>query len=235
MEESEFRARAETNQSTDRLRVLLLGSKGVGKTSIVRRFIRDRIVSEYHSSETDQQFIRSDKVTVELIDVNNFLLPSLKKMAIKTADAFVLVYAVDDIYSFESICALKDEIIALKGKNTPIVVAGNKVDVDKREVHPVVADCIVTMDHEYPHVEVSAKEAFELTTLFRILFQHPSLYKKLDKLSGILLEDSIKSSHVSNINTTQAKDLLRRSSIDSRFKSGLSIVAPLRSVFKIFK
>lgn len=233
-ERSTFRGRAETTYPKDRLRVLVLGSKGVGKTSIVRQFIREKIIDEYQSAETQQQFFKCDKVTVELMDVGNFLLPSLKRMAINTADAFVLVYAVDNIDSFNFICSLQDEIIEIKGKNTPIVVAGNKVDTDDRKIHPVVADCIVTMDHECPHVEVSAKEALELMTLFKVLFRHPSLYQKLHRLSNI--QQCTRSKSITmNASPVQCENNVSPNQQEGSRKARKSISLPWRGMLKLLK
>lgn len=177
-----YETRAEA--AREKLRVTVLGAEGVGKTSIVRRFIKEKIIQEYRHTNTDQNFLKCDRVTVEVLDTGNLLLPRLRKMAMQTADAFVLVYAVDDIQSFNYICQLLNEIVAVKGHDFPMVVAGNKVDItcNNRQINPVVADCVVTMDHECPHVEVSAKEAFELTTVFEMLFQHPRLFSKVAEL-----------------------------------------------------
>lgn len=191
-------------------------------------------MDEYNSPETNQQFLKCDKVIVELMDVSNFLLPSLQKMAIKTADAFVLVYAVDDVESFDFICNLREEVIQLRGKHVPIIVAGNKADVDDRQIHPVVADCIVTIDHECPHIEVSAKEALELTTLFGILFQHPSLCRRVDRLKNILQSHRNSVSDKTNP-STQEESFKQPIAVDKRIKAKRSVSLPWRGVFKFFK
>ena len=185
------RKRAETCAKGE-IRILVLGAKEVGKTSIVRRFIRLRFAEEYKSASTEQHFMKTDKVVVELMDANGFLLPSLKRMAIKTASAFALVYAVDNAESFEYVRALRDEIIDIKGKNVPIVVVGNKVDVPTRKVHPVVADCMVTMDWGCPHVEASAKETKALADIFNTLLSHRKLKAMIPRSKNLKPSENTK-------------------------------------------
>jgi GTPase SAR1 family protein len=50
----------------------------------------------------------------------------MRKLAIETGDAFILVYSIDDSDSFDQIRCLKDSIISEKNKIPPIVVVGNK-------------------------------------------------------------------------------------------------------------
>ena len=52
----------------------------------------------------------------------------MRDLAISTADAFVLVYAVDDQDSLDEVCRLKEHIIEMRGEHVPpIVVVANKI------------------------------------------------------------------------------------------------------------
>ncbi|KAH3880280.1 hypothetical protein DPMN_004190 [Dreissena polymorpha] len=64
----------------------------------------------------------------------------------------------------------------MRTADVPIVVVDNKMNIPERKVHPIVADCLVTVEWEHPHVEVSAKNGVEeLTAIFEELFIHPAL------------------------------------------------------------
>ncbi|KAH3894128.1 hypothetical protein DPMN_018286 [Dreissena polymorpha] len=122
----------------------------------------------------------SPDLNVDLIDTDETALSALIKMNLRRAEAFVLVYAVDDFDSFEYIRFMRDTIVSMRTADVPIVVVGNKNDIKERKVHPVVADCLVTVEWEHPHAEVSAKNGDnELTAIFEELFLHPALNKTL--------------------------------------------------------
>lgn len=59
----------------------------------------------------------------------------MRALSISSADAFVLVYDVNDASTFEEVRALRDQIHETKGGTAvPIVVVGNKIDLENREV-----------------------------------------------------------------------------------------------------
>ncbi|KAH3838848.1 hypothetical protein DPMN_112264 [Dreissena polymorpha] len=160
-------------------RIVILGSKFVGKTTIANWFLQKRKATELQCTESQQHVLMSPDLIVDLIDTDDTALPKLISLNIRRADAFVLVYAVDDFHSFEYIRLIRDLIVKLRTADVPIVVVGNKMDIPERNVHPVVADCLVTIEWEHPHVEVSAKNSdVELTAIFEELFLHPALNRK---------------------------------------------------------
>lgn len=59
----------------------------------------------------------------------------MRALSISSADAFILVYDVNDAATFEEARALRDQIHETKGGTAvPIVVVGNKIDLEEREV-----------------------------------------------------------------------------------------------------
>jgi len=74
----------------------------------------------------------------------------------------------------------------------PIVVVGNKVDVPTRKVHPVVADCMVTMDWGCPHVEASAKETKALADIFNTLLSHRKLKAMIPRSENLKPSENTK-------------------------------------------
>jgi GTPase SAR1 family protein len=61
----------------------------------------------------------------------------MRALSISSADAFILVYDVNDASTFEEVRTLRDQIHETKcGTAVPIVVVGNKVDLadEHREV-----------------------------------------------------------------------------------------------------
>ena len=115
----------------------------------------------------------------------------MRDLAIRSADAFLLVYAVDDPHSYEEVIHLKDLIYEVRGGNIPpVVVVANKIGiliivfiylvslclfckllldlVDKRVIDTNLTDSVITIDWEFGHVECSAKNN---ENIIRILTQ----------------------------------------------------------------
>ncbi|XP_045160964.2 GTP-binding protein Di-Ras1-like [Mercenaria mercenaria] len=139
--------------------VLIMGLKNVGKTTVLKQL--EKISSR--DLGLDDRKRRSEnsldgKVPEQLqySEATQFPFKGLRKMAIKAAEAFVLTYAVDDQDSFDYVTKLLSEIITIKGDDVPLVVVANKIDKSPREVHPIIADCVVTIDFECKHKEVCA-------------------------------------------------------------------------------
>lgn len=70
--------------------------------------------------------------------IGAYEFPAMRALSISSADAFILVYDVNDSCTFEEVRALRDQIHETKGGTAvPIVVVANKTDLDKREVSNV--------------------------------------------------------------------------------------------------
>ena len=77
-------------------------------------------------------------LTLEILDTsgeNEF--PAMRNLSISNADAFILVYDICDMSTFEDVRVIRDQILETKGSPAvPIVVVGNKLDLaqEGREV-----------------------------------------------------------------------------------------------------
>lgn len=70
--------------------------------------------------------------------IKSIFLVAMRDLAIRSADAFILVYAVDDKNSYEEIIRLKDLIFELRGENVPpVVVVANKTgkSIQTKKIH----------------------------------------------------------------------------------------------------
>ncbi|CAG2106604.1 unnamed protein product, partial [Medioppia subpectinata] len=96
---------------------------------------------------------------------------AMRKLAMSTGDAFVLVYAIDDMDSFDEVTRLKDEILAQRGPDIPpIVTVGNKSDLsEKRVVKKELAETVINIDWEMGFVECSAKSNDNVIWILREL------------------------------------------------------------------
>ena len=166
-------------------RIMFLGSNKSGKTSIIRQFLYDKFSSNYKETMDDMyrgEFeIHHRTVGFDIQDVSGgyvYEFPGMLSVSLSSADAFVLVFALDSNESWEEVARLRDLIQTNKGIDVPIVVVGNKSDL---EVDPAIPheslEATVTFDWENGYVESSAKDRVNINQIFReLLLQAKSHY-----------------------------------------------------------
>lgn len=127
---------ATTMSDYERIRLVILGGAGVGKSCIVKRFLTNSYTDKYRSTVEDLYNREYDLGTVTLkVDIldtaGDMQFPAMRRLSIATAHAFLLVYASTSAASFESIKRCFEEIREQRAdfQEIPIVVAGNKFDL----------------------------------------------------------------------------------------------------------
>ncbi|XP_071778989.1 GTP-binding protein Rhes [Centroberyx gerrardi] len=162
-------------------RIVVLGAPKVGKTNILRRFLGRDFEERYEPTAEDFHrklyHIGGEAYQVDLLDAateRNF--PAKRRLSILTGDIFLLVFSVDDGESFKEACELRDEIKAAKTKllklkdtaRVPIVMCGNKVDLDAQRVVSRI-EMREILGEDAAIFETSAKEDTGLEGMFRAL------------------------------------------------------------------
>lgn len=131
---------SESGKSSDssvRHKIVVMGGGKVGKTAIISQFLYNtfpmkykRTVEEMHHAHFNVSGIH---LTLDILDTSgSYEFPAMRELSIKSADAFVLVYNVNDSNTFLEIKALRTLILNTKGI-VPIVVVGNKIDLMEAE------------------------------------------------------------------------------------------------------
>lgn len=165
-------------------RIVVLGAPRVGKTSILRRYLRDGFVDEYKPTSEDflrKLFrIRGETYQIDILDASKERdFPAKRRLSILTGDIFLLVFSVDDRSSFEEVCALRTEILAAKSKLpkscAPLVVCANKVDVQESEREVYAADIFQVFGNDCAYFETSAKDSTNLEKVFETLAKRGGL------------------------------------------------------------
>lgn len=159
----------------DQYKLVVLGGARVGKTAIVHQFLYDEFpvdyfatVEEFHTGEYE---LNGASLTLDIVDTSgSYPFPAMRRLAISTADAFVLVYAIDDSDSFEEARCIHDQIVELRSAQAPVVVVGNKCDLSaRRRVRREVAETMISIDWEHGFVEASAKDNVNILSIFKEL------------------------------------------------------------------
>ncbi|CAL4069426.1 unnamed protein product, partial [Meganyctiphanes norvegica] len=169
------------SDSKRRYRVVVLGAAKVGKTAIINQFLYDsftpkytRTVEEMHHGEYE---VSGMSLTLDILDTSgSYEFPAMRELSINSADAFILVYAINDADSFEEIRNLREMIRGIKQEPCPIVVVGNKSDLeDSRAVPFETAETIVLLNYENGFLEASAKDNLNVLHIFKELLNQAKI------------------------------------------------------------
>ncbi len=119
-----------------RHRLVVLGAERVGKSAILARFLRNAFNVAYKATIEDLHsrdfVVNGASVKVDFLDTaGNMEFPAMRRLSISTAHAFLVVYAVDDVESFDEARRLWEEIKEQRADydEIPCVFAANKCDL----------------------------------------------------------------------------------------------------------
>ncbi|XP_034488571.1 GTP-binding protein Di-Ras2 [Drosophila innubila] len=168
--------RAAPEQSND-YRVVVFGAGGVGKSSLVLRFIKGTFRESYIPTieDTYRQVISCNKniCTLQITDTTgSHQFPAMQRLSISKGHAFILVYSVCSKQSLEELRPIWALIKELKGdvNSIPVMLVGNKCDesTELREVSQIEGQAQATT-WSISFMETSAKTNHNVTELFQEL------------------------------------------------------------------
>lgn len=160
------------------LKVIILGDSGVGKTSLMHRYVNDKYSQQYKATIgadfLTKEVTVDDKVaTMQVWDTaGQERFQSLGVAFYRGADCCVLVYDMTNAKSFENIKSWRDEFLVhaniLAPETFPFVILGNKVDVEesKKTVSVKSAQELAKSLGNVPLFLTSAKNAINVDTAF---------------------------------------------------------------------
>ena len=129
--------------ATNLIRLVVMGDGGVGKSAITIRFMQDEFVESYDPTIEDtyakQLLVDDIQYTVMIADTagqESFM--ALRDAHIKHSDVQIVVFALDDLATFQRVRVYFEQIRRVR-ENLPVAVilAGSKCDVIE-DGHPVV-------------------------------------------------------------------------------------------------
>ncbi|CAO2641346.1 GTP-binding protein Di-Ras1 [Meriones unguiculatus] len=161
-------------QSND-YRVVVFGAGGVGKSSLVLRFVKGTFRDTYIPTieDTYRQVISCDKsvCTLQITDTTgSHQFPAMQRLSISKGHAFILVFSVTSKQSLDELSPIYKLIVQIKGsvEDIPIMLVGNKCDETQREVHTREAQA-VAQEWKCAFMETSAKMNYNVKELFQEL------------------------------------------------------------------
>lgn len=168
------------------LKVVLLGDGGVGKSSLMNRFVSGKFDSQsFHTIGVE--FLNKDvsvegqSYTLQIWDTaGQERFKSLRTPFYRGSDLCLLVYAVDDDQSFKNLAMWRKEFLyyadVREKDNFPFILLGNKIDVNERAVSQEEAHHFCREIGGIPYYETSAKDSTNVDVAFN------AAVKRLDEL-----------------------------------------------------
>ena len=151
------------DKQTFRYKMVLFGHMGVGKTSLVERFVNDRFEEEYISTlgyNVMEKIIEHEKCEISLMiyDIGGQeKFRDLRKKYAEGANTAFLVYDITDQDSFDEITTLKNDLEEFAGV-IPFILVGNKADLAaKRQISTADAKKLNELIGATHFFETSAK------------------------------------------------------------------------------
>ena len=134
----------ENNKALDKkIKVILLGESGVGKTSIIFKYVKDHFTERTRptiGSTYMQKDIIRDNITYKLNiwdTSGQERYHSITKLFIQKADIVILVYSIDDERSLKNIDYWYNEVTDMLGDKFVLSIVGNKYDLFDDEIDAI--------------------------------------------------------------------------------------------------
>ena len=131
---------SDDEESEERIKIMALGNSKVGKTSFITKYT-DNTFQDVYLATIGIDF-KIKNIVIKEIQYKLFFYDTTgqekyRSMAlnmIKNAHGIILMYDITDKSSFDAITEWIKSIHDLKGKNFPVILLGNKIDLEDGRV-----------------------------------------------------------------------------------------------------
>jgi len=163
-------------ESSDPLKILLVGDAGVGKTCLLNRMYGDDFAEVNEDWDYKRTQLTSGGVTRPVIltdTAGQERFRELTSASYKNVDIVFIVYAVDEKDSFDHVEKWIGEVNRyVTNKSIPRVLVGNKVDVDTHNVSTEQGQTYASA-HSMQFLETSAKTEHNVAEMVKIALTPP--------------------------------------------------------------
>ena len=179
------------DDKNQKLTLITLGNSSVGKTSFIRRYVND--ISDDNYQPTIGIDFFSKTIQLETGEELKLLFydtagqekyKSISFNLIKNADGIFLMYDVSEQRSFNEINGWIESIKEAKGDNFPIILIGNKCDLEQRVISKEEGEKFAK-EQGFSFMETSCKEGINVEESVKILIDDIMKRRKSEKLENI--------------------------------------------------
>ncbi|KAL1875132.1 hypothetical protein VTK73DRAFT_10269 [Phialemonium thermophilum] len=152
--------------------IVVLGAGGVGKSCLTAQFVHKEWIESYDPTIEDsyrtQVSIDGRQIILEILDTagtDQFV--AMRDLYMKTGQGFLLVFSITSKSSLDELASLREEIIRIKDDETvPIVLVGNKSDLEDQRVVERAKAFSISQRWEAPYYETSARTRTNVDEVF---------------------------------------------------------------------
>jgi small GTP-binding protein len=162
--------------SNMKLKVLLMGDRGVGRSSVITRFIKDTFNEPIISTVGIYDWLKAIKYKSHIISLHIWdslgqeRHRSYRRLLYRDVKGILLLYSCNNKDSFQNVDSWIEEVMENAGKNVSIVLIGTKCDLTNRVISWEQGQELAN-ELEIPFLETSAKLSSGINEAFDIIFQ----------------------------------------------------------------
>jgi small GTP-binding protein len=150
------------------LTLFILGNSSVGKTSFIHKYVKNDFKDSYKNTIGIDYCSRNMKLPTgeefEIFFYDTAGQEKYKSMSfnlIKKADGILLLYDISERSSFDDINQWIENIKNVKGDNFPVIMIGNKCDLEERDITQIEGELFAN-EHGFSFEETSCKEGINI-------------------------------------------------------------------------
>lgn len=162
-----------TTKMLTKYKIVFLGDQGVGKTSLITRFMYDTFDSHYAATIgidflSKTMYLDDKTIRLQLWDTaGQERFRSLIPSYIRDSNVAIVVYDVTNRDSFTDVSKWLDYIREERGKDVLVVLVGNKSDLQDKVVTSTEAEeSAKKLDCDF-FIETSSKNGYNVKKLFK--------------------------------------------------------------------
>ena len=175
-------------EPTWKVNLFTLGNSSVGKTSFIIRYTKNTFRNEYISTigidfEVKNTVLQSgEKVRISFYDTaGQEQYRSIAYNLIKSAEGILILYDITEQKSFEAVNGWIESIKQVKGNDFPIVIIGNKCDLEEERVVKKEEGQELAEKFGYPFFETSNENGTNVEKSVMALIMKVIEIKKKEK------------------------------------------------------
>ena len=186
------------SKTKSQLKIIVLGDSGVGKTSLLNRFVTSEF-SQTYKATIGADFMRKEivieekHISLQLWDTaGQERFQSLGSAFYRGADACILVFDITMLKTFDSIISWKQEFLNQCGPSDPntfpFMVVGNKCDLENDRTVSIAKSNQWAREQDLPLIEASAKDNIRIEEIFMEIVKKAM---KREKVTAPVLNNNV--------------------------------------------